>query len=135
VKLSTSEPIRTSDRRVTGRLAVLVVDDHPAMCDLLARWLDRLGHASLTALSVGEAIEILEREDVDVVISDLNLPGASGLDLLSYVRHRSGLPFVLTSARLPDGVDLVALASGADAVVAKDELAESLPGLLAAVAA
>jgi putative two-component system response regulator len=58
---------------------ILVVDDEPAIRELLCRLLDRDGHESATAVDVPDACEQLDREDFEVVLCDVNLPGESGL--------------------------------------------------------
>lgn len=65
---------------------VLVVDDDPDILYTLRLFLELDGHRVLTASSVNEALVILDREPVDVVLTDLVLPGLSGLDLLTALR-------------------------------------------------
>jgi DNA-binding NtrC family response regulator len=69
----------TSDR-------LLVVDDAPDTRDLLQRNLDAQGYQVFTASGVPEAVRVLESTPVDLVITDLKMPGASGLDLIRHVR-------------------------------------------------
>ncbi len=64
---------------------VLVVDDAPATLEVLARNLLRRGYRVVTAPGVLEAIRILEQSTIDLVITDLKMPGASGLDLTRHV--------------------------------------------------
>jgi CheY-like chemotaxis protein len=101
---------------------VLVVDDEPTMRALLELQLRRLGCDVIAAGTVAEAIEVLEREPVDAIVSDYAMPGGTGLNLLAYVRARGLSPrFVLTSAALPEGVAGAAEAGGAE-IAAKEEL-------------
>ncbi|MGO8787747.1 MAG: HD domain-containing phosphohydrolase [Terriglobia bacterium] len=76
------KPAETAN--LTTRL--LIVDDEPGICLMLKEWLTQTGFACQTALSGGEALEILREREVDAVISDLSMPGVSGLDLLVQVR-------------------------------------------------
>ncbi|MDQ7783441.1 MAG: response regulator [Desulfomonilaceae bacterium] len=64
---------------------ILVVDDDPNICRLIALSLAREGHKCSMAYSGEEATEILENEDFDLVITDLVMPGMSGIDLLNIV--------------------------------------------------
>jgi len=66
---------------------LLVVDDSVDTLELLRRNLRSQGYEVLTALNVAEALPILGSVHVDLVITDLKMPGASGLDLMRYVRE------------------------------------------------
>lgn len=61
---------------------VLVVDDESHVRALLARWLRAAGYAVRVAASVQEASEIIEGCSIDVVTTDVGLPGESGIDWL-----------------------------------------------------
>jgi putative nucleotidyltransferase with HDIG domain len=64
---------------------VLVVDDEPSVCLLLGERLGHEGYQCRTASSGEEALGLLAREQADVVISDLRMPGMSGMALLEEV--------------------------------------------------
>ena len=88
----------------TGAVSVVYVDDEPEFADLVQYWLE--GDDGEPALSVTlaenveEALEVLATESVDCVVSDYDMPGRDGLDLLDELRERhSALPFVLFTAR------------------------------------
>ena len=66
---------------------VLVVDDDPAICLLLTTKLDLSGYISQSCSSGEEALQILSKEAFDAIISDLNMPGISGMELLEATRH------------------------------------------------
>ncbi len=79
---------------------LLLVDDDEEACRLLAEVLEREGYGVARALSVEEALRALNQEGrFDAVLTDLRMPGASGLDLLRAVRSRDAraLVFVLTA--------------------------------------
>src|SRR5580765_2012168 len=65
-----------------GSPTVLVVDDEPAIVDSLQKILERESLRVLTAGSGGEALEILRREPIWLLLTDLMMPGMSGMDLL-----------------------------------------------------
>ena len=67
---------------------ILVVDDHPASVEPVVEILEREGYEVLTASRGREALSILNKENVDVVITDLKMPDLSGLELLEYVRDK-----------------------------------------------
>jgi two-component system response regulator HydG len=67
---------------------VLVVDDSEVTLDYLGRTLRGFGYVVQTALAVAPALELLASDRFDLVITDLRMPGASGLDLLHHVREK-----------------------------------------------
>jgi two-component system response regulator AtoC len=66
---------------------VLVVDDERKMRRVLQILLERLGVDSVAADSAEEGLERFEHEQIDLVLTDLRMPGASGIDLLGKVRE------------------------------------------------
>ena len=70
----------------TGTL--LLVDDEPNILSALRRSLRRSGHRILTAGSGAEGLEILEREEVDIIISDQRMPNMTGVEFLRRARQR-----------------------------------------------
>lgn len=60
---------------------VLVVDDEREMCDLIATALSACQLATLCFTDPGKALEAMARQEVDVVLTDLQMPGMSGLEL------------------------------------------------------
>jgi two-component system response regulator PilR (NtrC family) len=66
----------------TGRKRILVVDDEPAIVSLLATVLRDKGWDVAEAGSGTEGIDLLERDQYDVILTDLVMPGDSGIDLL-----------------------------------------------------
>ncbi|CAN5234969.1 response regulator [soil metagenome] len=104
--------------RVAGR--ILVVDDEPYICRTLERFLVRLGHEVSTAGSVPDAIEQLMQAPFDLVLTDLRLPGPSGLDLLIEVRSRSpGTRMILMSANADLPSAALGIERGIDQLVLK----------------
>jgi two-component system response regulator PilR (NtrC family) len=69
-------------------MSILIVDDEEVLQDVLTSLLRREGHATLSAYSGEEALEILDREEVDLVLLDLMLPGISGQQLLRRICQR-----------------------------------------------
>jgi two-component system response regulator HydG len=66
---------------------ILAVDDAPTTLEVLERNLTTQGYRVFTAQSVPEAITILKTTPVELVITDLKMPGVSGLDLIRHVRE------------------------------------------------
>ena len=100
---------------------ILVVDDEKSLCELLEITFRKEGHRVELANSVESARRKLEGSLFDIVISDIKMPGGSGLDLLRFAKEIAPDSFFLLMTALPDldtAVD--ALNSGADRFVIKD---------------
>jgi DNA-binding NtrC family response regulator len=67
---------------------ILIVDDEEVLQDVLTVLIRKEGHNTLSAWSGEEAIEILDREEIDLVLLDLMLPGMHGMQVLKEVRQR-----------------------------------------------
>ena len=76
-------------------LRVLAVEDEPEVLDVVRAMLSSSGHTVLGAASGREALEILARESVDLLVTDLGMPGMTGLALAAEVKRRGPLPVVL----------------------------------------
>jgi len=74
---------------IPAMATILHVDDEPSVGLLLEHTLSRAGHRSLGAGNVLEALQILSREHVDLIISDWQMPGLTGLELLALLRRES----------------------------------------------
>jgi CheY-like chemotaxis protein len=88
---------------------VLVVDDEPLICSLASASLRDAGYRTLEAHNARQAIDLLEKgEHVDVVFSDVQMPGMDGFELQRWLRqHRPQVKVLLAS-----GVENVKAASG-----------------------
>ena len=100
---------------------VLVVDDEPAVRQLIAGILTKAGHRVVTALSPAEAIRIVETEDVGVVVTDINMPGGiSGLELIGALHaRRPGLPIIPVTGSADEANLQEALDRGAAGFITK----------------
>jgi DNA-binding NtrC family response regulator len=67
---------------------ILVVDDEEVLQDVLTFLIRKEGHNVFSALSGEEGLRVLEREEVDLVLLDLMLPGMHGMDVLREIRRR-----------------------------------------------
>ena len=106
--------------RNNGRVTcVLVVDDEPIVRDVVARYLGRDGYTVLEAGDGNAARALLEREQPELVVLDVMLPGSDGLELMRWIRARSDLPVILLTARGDESDRIVGLELGADDYVTK----------------
>jgi CheY-like chemotaxis protein len=100
-------------------LQILVVDDDSDMRLLIARVLESLGSVHCVP-DVYQALGWLDSEPVDVMVLDLLLPGASGIELLSRLRRRGRtVPTVVLSGVGGDGIGQMAQEAGAAVVLPK----------------
>lgn len=75
---------------------VLVVDDEACVRDVVAGLLRDAGYEVEAAADASAAVAIVERTEVDAVLTDVGLPGVSGLDLLATLRRcRPALPVLV----------------------------------------
>ncbi|MGA3039942.1 MAG: EAL domain-containing protein [Bryobacteraceae bacterium] len=85
----------------TNEKPLLLVDDDPTNQDLLSRRLRRAGYATEVAGSGYEALDVLARREVELVLLDSMMPGLSGIDLLRQLRQRfspARLPIIMVTA-------------------------------------
>jgi DNA-binding NtrC family response regulator len=78
---------------------ILIVDDDRSMCDLIETDLRRRGYAPESVGDAAAALELVRGEDLDVVLTDLNMPGMSGIELCERVAaHRPDVPVIVITA-------------------------------------
>ena len=81
---------------------ILLVDDHLPLLRNMAFLLEIAGFDVLTATNGTQALELLRQQTPDLVISDVNMPGVDGYELLRRVRSTANwknLPFIFASAK------------------------------------
>lgn len=86
---------------------ILLVDDDPHILEVLEARLSAAGHEALQSSSASSALEVLKRRKVDLLISDVRMPGMGGMELLEAVRQLCPeLPVILLTAygTIPDAV-------------------------------
>ena len=87
---------QAAQEREAGDLDVLLVDDHAPVLRFLAAAFKRQGCVVSTASSAEEALDLIADRGFDLVVSDIKMPGLSGLDLLRTVKgQQPGTPVVL----------------------------------------
>ena len=101
---------------MTARLAktILVVDDEPSVTDSLTLILGSAGFEVLTAASFAESASILQQHQVDLVITDLRLSDASGIDVIKHIKqHSPDIEVILMTAYGSLDVTIEAIKAGA----------------------
>jgi PAS domain S-box-containing protein len=102
-------------------IRVLHVDDDRALLELVKHFLEQSGDLFVdSAISGDEALKLLTGQVYDAIISDYEMPGCNGIDLLRHIRKTDPrIPFLLFSDQWREEVVIDALTSGADFFLAK----------------
>lgn len=107
-----------TETSLSGR--ILVIDDDLALGELLDEDLRRRGHKVWATQSVAAARGILHEQDIDIILTDLNMPGTSGIDFCAEVNeNRPDLPVVIMTAFGSLETAIAALRAGAYDFVTK----------------
>lgn len=86
---------------MTHALTVLIVDDSPPMRAILEAILTADGHAAVLAEGMSAALTVLEVQRPDVILTDYNMPGESGVDLVRWIRSQAAFdetPVIVVSS-------------------------------------
>ena len=75
---------------MAGKAIVLVIDDEEGMRDFLSFVLQTEGYQALTAAEGQEALKLMERDNIDAILTDLKMPGMDGIELLRRIREYDG---------------------------------------------
>ncbi|MFI5273561.1 MAG: response regulator transcription factor [Ktedonobacterales bacterium] len=105
---------------------VLVIDDEPELQRAIRTRLGGAEFAVEGALTGAEGLEMVARWHPDIVILDLSLPDADGLDVCRQLREWSQVPIIVLSVRADDGDKVAALELGADDYLTKPFSAREL---------
>ena len=87
-----SLPVQSAQKRQVVAARILVVDDEESIRDLCARVLTRAGYAVRTVPSGEDAVSTLAEATFDLLISDIRMPGMSGLEVLE--RAKTAYPHI-----------------------------------------
>jgi DNA-binding response OmpR family regulator len=107
---------------VTPRASLLVVDDNEANRDVLSRRLRLCNYAVEVAEDGKSALAMVEQSAFDLILLDVEMPGMSGIDVLSKLRlhhSRTDLPVIMVTARTAGDDVVEALVFGANDYVTK----------------
>ncbi len=107
---------------MSDSLPLLVVDDNPTNRDMLSRRLVRAGFSVELAEGAKEALDVLSRTEVDLVLLDSMMPDISGIDLLKMLRATKSpeqLPVIMVTANSESDHVVEALNLGANDYVTK----------------
>ena len=110
---------------------VLVVDDSPLHRRLVGGLLEKQDHAIAYAADGHEALRSIEVQPPDIVVTDLQMPGMDGLQLLDEIRSKlPRVPVIVMTGHGSEARAVESLQAGAVAYVPKVDLVKQLPGLV-----
>jgi DNA-binding response OmpR family regulator len=119
---------------MAARARICLIDDDVVALDAIALGLRDAGYEVLTAPGAAAGLDLVAREGVDAIVTDINMPGTSGVQLIAEARAAwPALPIIaISGASVIGGVSVTeaARAFGADALVAKPFLARELSRVL-----
>lgn len=98
---------------------VLIVDDEKEIRDLVEIYLKGEGYVTIKAGDGEEALEILEKNKVDLIILDIMMPKLDGIEMCLKVRETRNIPIIMLSAKTQDMDKILGLNTGADDYVSK----------------
>ena len=100
---------------------ILIADDEARIRRLVADFLKRDGHTILEAADGRQALELIERERIDLAILDVMMPYVDGFAVLAAIRAREGdrMPVMMLTARAEEADQIEGLDGGADDYVTK----------------
>ena len=79
-------------------IKILIVDDEKAICDLIDMNLSAVGYSCKTVQDGLEALDMIEKEQFDLILLDIMLPGADGYDIMEYIRPLK-IPVIFITAK------------------------------------
>ena len=98
---------------------ILVCDDEKDIVSALTIYLQAEGYHVFGAENGLQALEILRREQVHLVLLDIMMPGLDGLHTMQRLREFSNVPVILLTAKSEDNDKILGLTAGADDYVTK----------------
>ncbi len=99
---------------------VLIVDDDPSLTELLVDTLEVIGYESLSASSAREALDLIRSQSFSLVITDINMPEMSGIELLQEIKKVDAhMPVMLITGIGTDSLKQEAFEFGADGFLSK----------------
>jgi two-component system response regulator PilR (NtrC family) len=117
---------------------ILVVDDELSMREFLKILLEKEGFEVITASEATSAIDLIKKQDFDLILSDIKMPGMGGLTLLEKIKEiNSSLPVIMITAYASPENAVIAMKSGAFDYITKpfkvDEILKIIKSAISAV--
>ena len=98
---------------------ILVVNDDALMRRSLSLQLEQAGYRASTAASAEDALALIKREQPDLILLDVGLPGMDGLEALRQIQQEDDIPVIFVTARRRELDTILGLELGADGYITK----------------
>lgn len=99
--------------------SILIADDEPEIRELLRLYLEKDGYRVLESQNGIETLELLKKEQVDLLVLDIMMPELDGFSVLRKVRKENNIPVLILSAKDSDADRILGLDLGADDYLTK----------------
>ncbi|MBR1486517.1 MAG: response regulator transcription factor [Synergistaceae bacterium] len=100
-------------------MKILIVEDEASIAEVVSAYAKRDGYETVIATDGLEALEIFERDDIDLIILDLMLPKLNGEEVCRRIREKSSVPIIMLTAKSGESDVVEGLDSGANDYVSK----------------
>ncbi|MBQ9383267.1 MAG: response regulator transcription factor [Ruminiclostridium sp.] len=98
---------------------IMIVEDDAVLCSELAKLLENSGYGTSSVTDFNNALNEMISANADLVLLDINLPGANGEQLLQEFRRHSGTPVIMLTSRSSGLDEVISLSYGADDYITK----------------
>ena len=96
-----------------------IIEDEKNISDMIKYNLEKDGYEVYTAYDGQEGLELIEKQELDLLLLDIMLPNVDGLDVCKRVRQKMEIPIIIISAKADEFDKVLALELGADDYVTK----------------
>ena len=100
-------------------MKILIVEDESQIAEVVSAYAKRYGYETVTASDGLEALEIFERDEIDLIILDLMLPKLNGEEVCRRIRSKSSVPIIMLTAKSSESDVVEGLDTGANDYVSK----------------
>ena len=100
-------------------MKILVCDDDKEIVDAIKIYLENEGYKVFAAYNGIEALEIIEKNEIHLIIMDIMMPKMDGIKATMKIRKDSNIPVIILSAKSEDTDKIIGLNMGADDYVTK----------------
>lgn len=98
---------------------ILIIEDDKEISDVVKTFLVNDGYVVYKAYNGNDALELLKKNQINLIILDIMLPGIDGLEVCRRIRKTSNIPIIMLSAKSDDMDKILGLGIGADDYMAK----------------
>lgn len=113
--------------------SVLVVEDDSEFRDVVVTTLKRAGYKVYESENGAEAMKLLEKTKIDIVLSDIRMPVMDGMDLLKHVQELAEKPKMVMMTGFSTTTKEEAISAGAETLVEKTDLVKSLLSVISSI--